>query len=403
MKSVSRVIFIIIFVGILLKAIKTLYAQNNAEFIYTELVYEWYFKVGYYGNIMISVAAILSFVFYRKYFPTYVSVCYLLMLLLVIITSLGDLEEIMLKPSIFYTVKGIGTFLNFGILFFAASTSHFHKILKLFYYICFAFIIAGIINLSKLGFGASRIQYLDALREFAVYLIWVFPFFLLQDEENKKTNILNLLIFGITFIFILCTGSRSYLVIYVLYFLAKFKDQLKTKNSLVVIFGTLILIAGGVFIFANSGLDKALEGAVSNLTERASEDSRSEQLVEFMGQYDADYLIQGVGPMGTWNWSKWPAPYYYLDNQFLLLLWWAGLPALLAYLYFVIRPITQKAEILYFENIKGVKMILIMWLLACAGFAIYVGICSDPYYDFITLLIGLQACKYTLLQSDDEE
>jgi hypothetical protein len=404
MKNIHKIIFLLLSVGLVLKLTKTLFAQNNAEFIIQEEVYGWYFKAAYYGNILVSVGAFLSVVFYRKYFPKYIFVCYVLMILLVFITSFNDLEAIMKRPSIFYSVKGIGTYLNFGILFFVASDLYFPKLLKIFYMACFVFIVAGIYNLSKVGLGASRIDYLNAIKDFAVYLIWVFPFFLLkQDDDNKKSNIINIGVFGIIFIFILSTGARSYLVIYAIYLFIKFKSQLQGKSGLLFILASLLILIGSFFLFSSSGLGKALEGAINNLTERATEDSRSEQLQEFLSQYNPDYLIEGVGPLGRLNWSHWPVPYYYLDNQFLLLGWWAGLPTLLVYVYYVSKPILKKTIPPITDDIKTIKTILIFWLLACAGFAIYVGMSSDPYYDFITLLIGLAACQNTTNLADDEQ
>ena len=145
---------------------------------------------------------------------------------------------------------------------------------------------------------------------------------------------------------------------------------------------------------------KILQNALNILFERTGENSRSSQLVEFLDQYDTNYLLKGVGPTGTWYWSSVGRYYNYLDNQFLLLLWWAGLPTLLFYLFYLIKPIMKKSEIQLFQNVKGLKMIILFWILACAGFAIYGGISSDPYFDFITLLIGMQTCKFTLLRSD---
>ena len=114
-------------------------------------------------------------------------------------------------------------------------------------------------------------------------------------------------------------------------------------------------------------------------------------------------MFQGVGPISVWYWSV-VGPYPFLDNLFLFLCWWAGLPTLLVYLFFLIKPLNQKAEILFYEDIKGLKLIIVLWILACAGLAIYAGISPDLYYDFFTLLMGLQTCKYTLLaQLDDEE
>ena len=403
MKNVHKIVFLLLATGLILKLLKTLFAQNNAEFITQEEVFGWYFKAGYYGNILVSLAAVLSTVFYRKYFPSYIFTCYIIMIVLVFMTSINDFETIMQKPSIFYSVKGIGTYINFGILFFVASDYFFAKLQKIFYYACFVFIAAGIYNLSKVGFGASRVDYLNAIKDFAVYLIWVFPFFLLKQEENKKANIINIGIFGIIFIFILSTGARSYLAIYAIYLFIKFKNQFQSKNGLLFIFAAILVLIASVFLFSNSGLGKALDGAFSNLMERATEDSRSEQLEEFLSQYNFDYLIQGVGPMGTWNWSHWPVPYYYLDNQFLLLGWWAGLPTLLVYVFYVSKPIFKKTVPPIIDDIKIVKTILVFWLLACAGFAIYVGMSSDPYYDFITLLIGLAACKNTINLVNDEQ
>ena len=147
MKSISKFIFILIFVGVLLKMIKTYYYQNNMELINTQEVFDWHFKASFIGNMLLTFSSVLSFLFYKKYFPKYIILCYLLIIMLVILTSVNDLNVIIKNPAIFYSPKGIGTYLNFGLLFFAAN-EHFNKILKLFYWISFVFIIAGVINLA---------------------------------------------------------------------------------------------------------------------------------------------------------------------------------------------------------------------------------------------------------------
>ncbi|MEO7523656.1 MAG: hypothetical protein ABIT58_06140, partial [Ferruginibacter sp.] len=161
------------------------------EITATDEVFGWYFAIGNYGNILISSASILSFILYRKYFPWYVSFCYIGLVIFIVITSYNDLGEVIKTPSFFYSIKGIGTFINIGLLFFVANTHYFNKVLKIFYYICFFFIIAGLINLSKVGIGATRTQNQYAVLNFAVYLIWVFPYFFLQEEFNKRVNLIN--------------------------------------------------------------------------------------------------------------------------------------------------------------------------------------------------------------------
>ena len=334
-------IFYLVVAGVLLIAVKEYFVQKNFEKTSTEEVYGWYYTYGGYGNMLISVAAILSFILYRKYFPTYVTVCYLGLILCVTIASSDDLVELIKKPSFMYSIKGIGTFVNIGLIFFVANKEYFDKLMKVFYYLCFFFIAAGLLNLSKVGLGASRTENQYAILYFAVYLIWVFPYFFLQEQTNKRVNLVNLMTFMAVFLFILATGSRSYLIIYASYFLVKFKSQLQKKNSILLIFGTAILLGIAFFLLSNSGLSHAIEGAFNILSERSGEDSRSGQLQEFIEQWDLDKLMGGVGPKGTWFWSA-VGPYTFLDNQFLLLAWWAGLPALLVYLYMVIRAISAQ-------------------------------------------------------------
>lgn len=62
-----------------------------------------------------------------------------------------------------------------------------------------------------------------------------------------------------------------------------------------------------------------------------------------------------------------------------------------------------KSEILLFQDIKGIKLIIGLWIVACLGFAIYVTISSEPYYYFISFMIGLSACQCTKIWGEPEE
>jgi hypothetical protein len=214
---------------------------------------------------------------------------------------------------------------------------------------------------------------------------------------------INIAAFMAIFFLILASGSRSYLVLATLYFIVKFKAQLQTKNALVGIIGMVVLVVLGYVVVINSDLSKTFESTLTNLSERSGEDTRSNQLLDFLQQYDVNYLIQGVGPMKQWYWNGIGSYYSYLDNQVLLIAWWAGLPTILTYLFFLVKSLYIKSEILFFEEIKGIKMIILLWIGACFGFAIYVTVSSDCYYYFISLLIGLNACQYTKLIDADAE
>jgi hypothetical protein len=403
MKFLPKLIFLLVCVGVVFSLTKVYFVQNNMERLLQEEIFPWYYRVGFLGHVCILIASVCSFFMYHKYFPSYVKNTYLLIILLVLIVSFNDLSQYKKSPNFFFSTKGLGTFINFGILFFVADTKYFPKILKLFYALCFIVIVTSFINLAKVGFGANRKQFLYAVRDFTVFLMWVFPYYFMQDEADKKLNMLNMIGMGLILIIVLTSGSRSYLIIYLSYIMVKFWAQIKSKNGILVIAGSIIALVAGYFILINSGLAGTFDNAMKNLSERSGEDTRSEQIVEFLDQFDMNYLIQGVGPMKQWYWTSVGDLYSYLDNQFLLLCWWAGLPTLLAYLYFLIRPLFEKSEILRFENIKGTKMIIFWWIMACVGFAIYCPVNSDTYYYFISMMVGLTTCRYTLLIDEEDE
>jgi len=402
MKQHSKYIFWCILVGLSFNMVKLYFAQNDMATA-EEGVFPWYFRIDFLGDVLMSVASVTSFFTYKQYFPSYIKVCYLSLVFFVILVSLESLPETLSKPTFFYSIKGIGTYLNIGILFFAADTKYFPKVLNFFYYLCFGIIAASIVNMGKAGMGASRKDFLLYLRDFSVFLMWVFPYFFLQDEPNKKKNLINMAAFLMIFIIVLASGSRSYLILYFLYIIIKFRAQLQTKNGVLLILGMLVLVGVGYFALMNSSLSGTVEGAIDNLSERSGEDTRSDQILDFLSQYDMDYLVQGVGPLQLWFWHGINGKYGFLDNQFLLIAWWAGLPTIIAYVFLLVRSLFIESEILQFDNIKGLKVIIFFWIAACLGLAIYCTLCSEHYYYFLSMLMGLNACQYSKIIEPDPE
>src|SRR6476620_3941167 len=119
MKFLTRIMFYMLVVAFLLFANKTYYYQNNLETILLEEVFTWQFKAAFVGNVLISLVSIMSFFMYRKYFPGYVTFCYIALILFVVIASYNDLGDMVKNPNSFYAGKGVGTFVNLGIIFFA--------------------------------------------------------------------------------------------------------------------------------------------------------------------------------------------------------------------------------------------------------------------------------------------
>lgn len=401
--SIHKIIYYLVALGMIFLAIKLYMAQRDMETVTTEEKYGWYYKLGIYGNFLIFIGAVLSFIMYRKYYPMFVSVCYVALILLVTLISIPEIDYYKKEPRFFFTMRGIGNFANFGLLFFAANTQYFNKLLRLFYIMCIVFLIGGFLNLGNVGLGAGRHEFLFAIRNITVVLIWIFPFFFLQDYEDKRLNILNAIIYCIIFIFILSTASRSYLIIYFIYLLVKLRHHLTSKKGILILMGTALLATGVFFFLSSAGMDKTIDAAVDVLAERATDDSRSGQLKEFIAQWDTDYLLQGVGILKTWYWTNFSDYYYFLDNQILLTAWWAGLPVAAVYLFFLIRTIFHKSEISFYKGVKGIRLMVFMWLLACLGFAIYVTISSNLYYHFLNVIMGYHLCQYSKITDFDPE
>ncbi len=402
MKPISRYIFWCLLAGISINMLKLYFSQNdlaNAE----EGVFPWYYRLDFIGDILMCLGAVSSFFVYHRYFPAFVRNCYLLLIALVSIASFDAFAEISKQPTFLFSTKGVGTFVNFGILFFAADTRYFPKLLNFFYYLCFLILAASIVNMGKVGLGASRKDFLLYLRDFSVFLMWVFPFFFLQDEPNPRKNMINLAAFLLIFVVVLASGSRSYLILYFIYVIYKFRAQIRRSNGILIIGAAIVLGVSAYFILMSSSLSGTIENAFSNLSERSGEDTRSSQLLDFLDQYDTDYLIQGVGPLKRWFWHGINDYYSFLDNQFLLIAWWAGVPTVLTYIVLLVKAIRTESEIQLFEDVKGLKLIILCWIGACLGLAIYCTVCSEHYYYFLSLIIGLSTCQYSQLMEAEPE
>jgi len=388
----SRFIYYVILAGLFGNILFTLISQSSMKGEYTEsTVGGWYYQVAFASNILLTVASVYSAVMYRKYFPTIVTACYLLMLLLVSIGSFSAIGLFTKTPSLFYSPKGLGTWINFGLLYFTAEEAYTAKIFKIFKIVCFVFIAFNLAQIALLGTISNREEALNAIRDTAVYVIWVYPFFLFDDSD--KTRMQTILKYGaivLVAFFAFAIASRSYLLCVVFFFLIKLKRDLKEgRNSIIIVAMAGILLLGGYYLIANIQNFHNIKGLLNIFSGRIDDDTRTSQLREFLDQYNYDKLFSGVGPAGKWHWSVYTkGGYEWLDNQFMLLTWWFGIQTCLVYISFLAYPIFRKNT----ENslaITNAKIIIFFWILACGGFAIYVTFSTKLFYYFITFLIGI--------------
>jgi hypothetical protein len=391
----GRLLFYLIISGLICNAIYLLFEQiymhTSKELEHGVIFTGWYYQMQGAGGVLISIASVFSFIFYRKNFPTVVNACFVIIILLILIVTYRDFVAFFKRPSLFYSPKGIGTWINFGLLYFVANEHYLKKIFKWLHFFCFVFIVYNIIRVAMLGAVSNRDDVELAIRDTTVMLIWVYPFFFLDGTDRKGfAKIMKYVLMTLVMFFAFAIASRSYMLISMIIIMVKLKRDLKGgKNAVLILFILGIVFSAGFFLTLNIQNFKSLNGLLDTFSSRIGDDSRSGQLKEFMKLYDWDKLFTGVGILGTWNWSVILHGHYeWLDNQFILISWWFGLQTLIFYLFLLIYAVFKKNEINDLK-ISNAKISLVFWILACGGFAIFAAVSSTLYYFYITFMVGL--------------
>lgn len=400
----SRIIYYLIVIGLIFNAIFLLFSQINAA-APNELANtgagtvtsrsSWYSQLEFVGNFILTICSIYSFIIYYKRFPIFLNACYIILLLLISTRSVMDFREFIITPSLLYSPKGLGAWINFGILYFIAEEYYAVKLFRLFRLFCALVILFNLIQLASIGIFSNRNQMEAALLNTTVFLIWVYPFFFFDNtDKTVRAKLLKYVLMGLISFFAFAISSRSYLLITIIYLLIKIRRDLRQRSNALVIFGLSVVAFGGIYYLAANINDFAsIKNLFNIFSGRINADSRTGQIKEFMAQFDWDKLFKGVGPLGTWNWSGSADGHYaWLDNQFILIIWWFGLQTGIVYILYLLYTLFSKNPAKNL-TITNAKILIFFWILACGGFAIYVSVSSALYFYFITLLIGMVKLK----------
>lgn len=150
----------------------------------------------------------------------------------------------------------------------------------------------------------------------------------------------------------------------------------RLKSMLVLLFALALL---GFF------LKDLLLGAFADFQDRALQDTRSGQYVEFFADVPLSDLVLGRGPNGTWDWNG--RDYQFFDNAVLWMAFIGGIPTALSYLALVILP-GLKCLGAPIVEINASAILLLLWGLACIGFSTYSNPSLTPYAYLLSLLAG---------------
>ena len=106
-------------------------------------------------------------------------------------------------------------------------------------------------------------------------------------------------------------------------------------------------------------------------------------------------MIVGTGHNSSWDFGG--RPYKYLDNQWLLFIWWAGLiPAMMYFYLTAIIPFKLFTTKNQDYETKVESFLLIIWTFGCAGLAIYTTMSINFYFFIICVIQGRLLYKYSI-------
>ena len=286
-------------------------------------------------------------------------------------------------------IKGIGPWMTLGLIFVSFEDNRYNLFKRFLYISVVVISILVFYNLNDFGVGLFRGQALAKYRVYATNLVWITPFVFLILKNNKKLQALRFFALFIGISTALIIQTRSFLLIYLLVIIF---DFFYTRKKTVYFIGGAVLGLLFVYILLNT---ESFSASYELLLARGTEDSRSNQLIEFLSQLNFFDLIVGKGFNSTWYFGGYP--YLYLDNQWLLLIWWAGLiPATMYFYLTAIIPFKLfiKKDQDYETRVES--FILIIWTLACAGLAIYSTMSVDFFFFIICVIQGRLLYKYSI-------
>lgn len=390
MNSTNKLITSLFFLGLGLNLIFVYFEQgrlfNSVTYGDLTLGSERYIRAA--SVILISVTVILNFFAAKyKYLPK-IFLAYFLILGFITINYLltgpgiDDLTGLM-------DSKGIGPWIAFGLIF-VCYDDHRYELFKKFSIIAVIVIsIYVIYSLIVDGVGIYRGQSLAKYRIYATNLMWITPFVFFMSKHDKKLRFIRVFAIFMGIITALICVTRSFLLIYFLVLLFDFFHT-KKKTIYFVGFGALGLLF--VYMLLNTA---SFSSSFDLLVKRGIEDSRTNQLMGFLSQLNFVDLIVGQGF----------DPVYYadgrqsnmIDNQWLKLIWWAGLIPALMYFYltaFIPFKMFMKKGQDYETKVES--FILLIWTLACAGLAIYSTMSVDFFFFIVCIIQGRLLYKYSL-------
>ncbi|MFT0714918.1 hypothetical protein [Flagellimonas lutimaris] len=381
-KQIERIVSILLFMGLFFNLFFTYFAQerlyNYLTFGNNSLGPERFLRI--FSVIAIFLTVFLTIFRARTKYHFSIFFAYLLLVLYIslnFVFSGGDITNM----TEFMDEKGIGTWVCLGLLFVSYNDRRY-KFFKTFLIIGTLFIsLLTIYSFIDFGVGMWRGQALAKYRVYAVNMIWIVPYLFLTLKTKKKLQWVRLFILAMGVILALVTQTRSFLIIYFITLVFDFYHT-KNKTNYFILLGVGII--GISYLIVNTEI---LSSSLELLINRGTDDTRTKQIAVFLSQLNFWELITGGGLNVSYRAGYEEA--YYIDNQWLYLLWWGGLIPVLCYFYLSgVLPIKMLLKKNLSYETKVECFVLILWLLALLGLAIYTTMTIDLFFFIVTIILG---------------
>lgn len=390
-KHIEKLISVLLFTGLFLSLLFVYFAQERLFNYITSgnntLGPERYLRI--LSIITLFITIFLSIFNSRKKYRFSIYFAFFTILIYVILNFILSGADIM-NMSMFMDTKGIGAWICLGLIFVSYDDKRYAFFQKFLLFSIILISLLSINNFVNYGVGLWRGQALSKYQVYAINLFWIVPYVFLKLKFNLKLKWLRVIILLMGVILALVIQTRSFLLVYLIII---FFDFYHTKNKGGYLALMVIALIGFSYLIINT---ENLNLSLELLLKRGGEDTRSSQLANFMSQLDIFELITGGGFFTTYTQGR--TRWFYVDNQWLFLLWWGGLVPFLCYFYLsAVIPFKMafKGGLSYETKVEC--FVLILWVLALGGLAIFTTMTPDFFFYIICIILGRVLYKYSNL------
>lgn len=346
--------------------------------------------IHYLPSFILGFVGLFTVFFENNLYNKKYKYAYVFLLLWMIFLTIRDYPKSCDIP-VFFSAKGLITWIITSSLFINNKNRG-----KIFDKVGFIYLIIltifSVTNALLLKVGFDRVDSQSLLRALMINLFWISAYFYLKLNAGWKSIVINFSLFTVMLLSVL-SFTRSYLILAVFLMAVKSLFNKRSFRNLILLFCSIPIL---YLIFSQFEYFSVINYSVENLLQRFSEGDtdRASQISLFLRQINYSNFFYGAGAYSTWSSDY--RDYEYLDNQWLLLLWFGGILPTILYFYLIASSFFKHVNEYIISKItfnKKYKFNIIYlypfcWILSMSGLAIYTTFSNNFYYYFICFALG---------------